>query len=88
MTIGTRANRPGMRASGTIWGYCYYISAFYPNLLLHAGLAGRKGLGLNQNLTTADHWSTAFNCASFAAGLWNSVCSDHLSAGTPPPPRA
>lgn len=68
--------------------YCYYISAFYPNLYsMQVSLDEDELAVLNQNLTTADHWSTAFNCASFAAGLWNSVCSDHLSAGTPHSPK-
>jgi len=90
VTIGTRANRPEHEG---IWYnlegyYCYYISAFYPNLYSMQVSLDEDGLAvLNQNLTTADHWSTAFNCASFAAGLWNSVCSDHLSAGTPHSPK-
>ena len=90
VTIGTRANRPEHEG---IWYnlegyYCHYISAFYPNLYSMQVSLDEDGLAvLNQNLTTADHWSTAFNCASFAAGLWNSVCSDHLSAGTPHSPK-
>ena len=71
VTIGTRANRPEHEG---IWYnlegyYCYYISAFYPNLYSMQVSLDEDGLAvLNQNLTTADHWSTAFNCASFAAG--------------------
>ena len=36
---------------------------------------------MNQNLAKADHWSAVYNCSAFSTGLWNSVCSDTLSAG-------
>lgn len=38
---------------------------------------------LNQNLLKADHWSTVYNCASFVAAMWNSVCADTVDPATP-----
>lgn len=38
---------------------------------------------LDQNLRQADHWSTVYNCAAFAAAMWNSVCADTVEPETP-----
>lgn len=90
LTIGTRGNRS--EHSG-IWYnlegyYKYYLpDDYYVDLYgIQVSLDPSQLDTVNQNLATADHWSAVYNCAAFSASLWNSVCSDPLSAGVPPTP--
>lgn len=38
---------------------------------------------LTKNLLKADHWSTVYNCSSFAVAMWNSVCADTVDPAAP-----
>lgn len=90
VTIGTRANRP---EHAGIWYnlegfYCYYLPSFYPNLYSMRVSLDQAALDtVNQNITLADHWSAFYNCTSFTTSMWNAVCTDTLSAGTPNSPK-
>ena len=85
VTIGTRGNRS---EHAGIWYnlegyYKYYLSnSYYQNLYgIQVSLDQSQLDTMNQNLAKADHWSAVYNCSAFSTGLWNSVCSDTLSAG-------
>lgn len=92
VTIGTRGNRS--EHSGVWYNlegyYKYYLpGSYYQDLCgIQVSLDQSQMDTLNQNLAAADHWSALYNCASFSASLWNSVCSDTLSAGIPSSPTA
>lgn len=84
LTIGTRGNR---NEHSGIWYelesyYMYYIPDYYYHLYaMQTSLDADQLDTMNQNLAKADHWSAVYNCSAFSTGLWNSVCSDTLSAG-------
>ena len=85
MTFSPRGNR--WEHTG-IWYnlegyYKYYLSnSYYQNLYgIQVSLDQSQLDTMNQNLAKADHWSAVYNCSAFSTGLWNSVCSDTLSAG-------
>lgn len=87
LSIGTRGNRD---EHAGIWYnlegyYKYYLDASYYQSLygIQVSLDQSQLDTVNQNLAHADHWSAYYNCAAFSAGMWNSVCSDTLSAGQP-----
>ncbi len=84
MTIGTRANRPGIPG---IWYNLGLLppspERFYPNLYGIQVSLDERGWPSQPGMTTADHWSTAFNCVG---GLRNSVAR-HRPCTFPTPPK-
>ena len=87
VTIGTRGNRS--EHSGVWYDlegyYKYYLSdSYYQNLCgVQVSLDQTQLDTVNRNLARSDHWSALYNCAAFTVAMWNSVCSDKLTAGLP-----
>ena len=86
LIIGTRGNR---NEHSGIWYelesyYMYYIPDYYYHLYaMQTSLDADQLAVLNRGLSRADHWSAYYNCSAFSEAVWNSVCTDTLSAGRP-----
>lgn len=88
VTIGTWGNKNEHEG---LWynleGYLAYMENVYSsNISMHVYLTQTLLNNVNTNIKQNDNWSLTNNCSSFAARIWNSVCSNKISAGTPNTP--
>jgi len=68
--------------------FTHYAGAFLDSASLTMQLTSSQLSSTNTYITNHDSWSVLNNCSSFASGLWNSVSSTTLSAGTPNTPSS
>lgn len=58
--------------------------AYNNNVAMQVSLTSSQLSVVNTNIKNRDSYSTLNNnCTHFAAGVWNSVCSDRVSSGSP-----
>lgn len=98
-TVGSMTLAPGTRISLGTYGNTNEHAGLWYGLECFSTASGRYSYDssisiqtslnadqlavLNQNLLKADHWSTVYNCASFVAAMWNSVCADTVDPAIP-----
>lgn len=85
ITIGTWS---GIDEHQGLWygleGYHYHYYGDYSGSYSMAVMLSQSWLDkANEVIKNGDSWSIDNNCSSFATKVWNTVCSDKLSAGWP-----
>ncbi len=85
ITIGTWS---GIDEHQGLWyaleGYYYHYKGDYSGSYSMAVMLTQSWLDkANKVIRDGDSWSITNNCSSFAVKVWNTVCSDKLSAGVP-----
>lgn len=91
VSIGTWGNAYEGEHKKGLWynleGYSVQNTSDYnTNVTMQVSLTSSLLSTVNTNIKNGDSWSPTSNCSTFAVGVWNSVCTDKLSAGTPNTP--
>lgn len=84
-TFGNRSENKGLWYNLESY-YAYHEDAFTNAVSMRVILDDSLLSTVSKNIINNDSWTLTNNCSSFATKIWNSVCSDTLSAGTPKTP--